>query len=57
MTEAGLVLDYLPDLLPKVAAGTMALDAALDTDAEPGDLGLQLLPIRWRSSSNQSVTI
>ena len=26
---------------------------ALDTDAKPGDLGLQLLPIRSRSSVNQ----
>lgn len=28
MTEAGLVLDHLPDLLPRVAAGDIALDDA-----------------------------
>ena len=29
---------------------------AFHEDAKPGDLSLQLLPIRWRSSSNQLVT-
>jgi len=30
---------------------------AFHEDAKPGDLSLQLLPIRWRSSSNQLVTM
>ncbi len=29
---------------------------AFHEDAKPGDLSLQLLPIRWRSSSNQFMT-
>jgi hypothetical protein len=39
MKEAGLVIDHLPDLLPGVASGVMALDAAVN-EAKPRRLAL-----------------
>ena len=42
MTEAGVVLDHLPDLLHQVAAGTLALDAAYRQACDARDAELAL---------------
>jgi hypothetical protein len=51
MTEAGLVLDHAPELLPQVAAGELALDAAVKEAAQRREQQAQLggLPIDLRA--------